>query len=59
MNPPAKITELLGSLMELHASDAGAIVDLRFLLLFSSHWPVGISKSYAQKKKHRKHLMLK
>jgi hypothetical protein len=37
--------------MELYVSDAGAIVDLRFLLLFSSHRPVGISKSYAQKKK--------
>jgi hypothetical protein len=37
-------------LAKLYASDAGAIVDLQFLLLFSSRRPVGLSKSYAQKK---------
>jgi hypothetical protein len=30
-----------------------------FVVLFSSHHPVGISNSYMQNKKHRKHLMTK
>jgi hypothetical protein len=46
-------------LMTISGSKAVAIVDFRFLFFFSSCHLVGISNSYAQKKKHRKHLMMK
>jgi hypothetical protein len=41
MNPTAKITELLGCIDGLYASEAGAIFDLRFLLFFSSRGSPG------------------
>jgi hypothetical protein len=59
MIPAAKGGQLLDCMAKLSVSDTVAIVDLQFLLFLSSRRPVGISKFYAQKKKHRKHLMTK
>jgi hypothetical protein len=49
MDVPAKITELLGCTDDFYALEAGAIVEK---VLCCSCCPVGISNSYAQKKKH-------
>jgi hypothetical protein len=61
MNPTAKTIELLDCIGEVLC--VGCRCHRRFtifvVLFVSSRRPVGISKSYARKKKHRKHLMLK
>jgi hypothetical protein len=59
MIPTAKGFSYLIILAKLSPLEAVAIVYLQFLLFFSSRRPVEISKSYAQKKKPRKHLMAK